>query len=69
MGDLKMSQHAKQYKARIYAAGFTMSSWARYCGTNRSTVVRQCSGYIPEIRKLFWMALDAIDGEGWPDDE
>ena len=56
----------KDYKKRIEALGYTISSFARHCDVDRKTIERHCSGRIDPIKRLFWMALDREDGKGWP---
>lgn len=53
----------KQYRKRFEALGYNISSWARHCGVSRTTITHQCSGKW-EIKRLYWIALDAQDGLG-----
>lgn len=43
----------KEYRKRLEALGYNISTWSKYCGVNRSTITRHLSGYIDPIPKMF----------------
>lgn len=53
------------YRRRIAAANFSLAGWARHCGVSRDTVMKQVKG-APEARRVYWLALSAIDGGSVP---
>lgn len=52
-----MTNH--EYKNKLKDLGFNFASYARFCGVNRSTVLRHCTGAKPipylYIRVLEWI--------------
>ncbi len=54
------------YEARLRRAGFNPNTWAKHCGVNRSTVIRQCSGKTDPIPEIYWRKLHDLDGKGYP---
>ena len=53
------------YRARYEALGFNVSSWARRCGVNRSTIIRhnimEQRGERDLIPSPFWVILDLLE--------
>tara|TARA_R110002012_G_scaffold305409_3_gene509552 strand:- start:308 stop:499 length:192 start_codon:yes stop_codon:yes gene_type:complete len=62
-----MSYTRQTYQKRVLKAGFTGASWARHCGVKRDTIQKQFSGAINDIKRVYWIALDATDKQGTPD--
>ena len=56
----------KEYKKRIEALGFNLSSWGRFVGLNRSTVLRQCSGEIEVIPEIYWRVIEWLEQGNLP---
>ncbi len=54
------------YRKRYEALGYNVSSWARYCGVARQTIIRhnqmEQGGELDKIPKPFFVILDLLEG-------
>lgn len=50
-----------EYKKKLQDLGFNFASYARFCGVNRSTVMRHCTGAIEPIPYIYIRVLEWIE--------